>query len=61
MVSSITPGARQSANAPVQEDNDSLIQGLTPEEIKVLAQKVYDLLLEEMRIELERHGSIRSR
>lgn len=39
-----------------QEDSDSLIQGLTPAQIQVLAQKVYDLLLDELRIEAERRG-----
>lgn len=39
-----------------QEDSDSFIQGLTPAQIQVLAQKVYDLLLDELRIEAERHG-----
>jgi hypothetical protein len=44
-----------------QEDSDSLIQGLTPAQIQVLAQKVYDLLLDELRIEAERHGRGRLR
>ena len=39
-----------------QEDTDALIQGLSPAEIQVLAQKVYDLLLDELRIEGERYG-----
>ena len=43
------------APAP-QEDTDGLVQGLTPAEIRVLAQKVYDLLLDELRLEVERHG-----
>jgi hypothetical protein len=38
------------------EDTDTLIQGLTPEQIQILAQKVYDMLLDELRIEAERLG-----
>ena len=41
---------------PEQDDNDSLIQGLTPGQIQVLATKVYDLLLDEIRLETERMG-----
>lgn len=40
----------------VKEDVDALIQGLTPEQVEVLAQKVYDLLLDELRLEVERYG-----
>jgi hypothetical protein len=43
--------------SPQQQDSDGYVQGLTPEQIQVLAQKVYDLLLEELRIEQERHGA----
>jgi hypothetical protein len=39
-----------------KEDIDALIQGLTPVQIDVLAQKVYDLLLDELRLEAERYG-----
>ena len=39
-----------------KEDTDGFIQGLTSAEIGVLAQKVYDLLLDELRLEAERHG-----
>lgn len=42
--------------SPQQEDDDHTIQGLTPDQIEILAQKVYDLLLEETRIEKDRHG-----
>jgi hypothetical protein len=38
------------------EDTESEIQGLSPVQIEVLAQKVYDLLLDELRIEEERYG-----
>jgi hypothetical protein len=41
---------------PAQDDNDLLIQGLTSAEITLLAQKIYDLMLDELRIEAERHG-----
>lgn len=43
----------------VYEDTDTLIQGLTPEQIQILAQKVYDLLLDELRLEAERFGRFR--
>ena len=43
--------------APQQEDDDHTIQGLTAKQIEILAQKVYDLLLEETRIEKDRQGS----
>ena len=43
--------------SPRQLDTDGYVQGLTSTQIQVLAQKVYDLLLEEMRIERERHGA----
>lgn len=48
--------ARHQRNKPAQDDDDTSIQGLTPAQISVLAQKVYDLLLDELRIEAERHG-----
>ena len=38
-----------------EEDND-LLEGLTPELIQELSQKVFVLILGEMRIEQERHG-----
>jgi hypothetical protein len=41
------------------EDTDTLIQGLTPEQIQILVQKVYDLMLDELRIEAERYGRLR--
>jgi hypothetical protein len=40
----------------IREDDDTLIQGLTPAQVHVLAQKVYDLLLDELRLEAERYG-----
>jgi hypothetical protein len=49
-------GQMQRSRPPAEEDNDSSIQGLTNAEIRMLAQKVYDLLLDELRIEAERHG-----
>jgi hypothetical protein len=49
----LPPHANSSAG---QEDSDHLIQGLTSDQIKILAQKIYDLILEETRIESERHG-----
>ena len=48
--------ARQRRNRPRQDDDDTSIQGLTPAQVSVLAQKVYDLLLDELRLEAERHG-----
>lgn len=39
-----------------QVDSETMIQGLTPAQITLLAQKVYDLMRDEMRIEAERHG-----
>jgi hypothetical protein len=54
------PGQEQApaqSQAPVeQDDNESLIQGLTPGQMQVLAIKVYDLLLDEIRLEAERTG-----
>ena len=47
--------------APDDDGDESLVEGLTPEQISVLAQRVYDLLLEELRIERERHGELGSR
>lgn len=46
---------------PQEEDNDVLIQGLTPGQLRVLAIKVYDLLLDEIRLEAERTGKRSSR
>jgi hypothetical protein len=40
------------------EDDDSMLQGLTPDQIAMLAHRVYDLLLDELRIEAERYGRI---
>ena len=51
----ISQTARRDKDEPL-EDDDNLIQGLTPAEINVLAQKVYDLFLDELRIEEERYG-----
>lgn len=51
----IASTARRKADEPL-EDDDFLIQGLTPAEIDALAQKVYDLFLDELRIEQERYG-----
>ena len=42
--------------SPPREDTDTMIQGLTPQQIQMLAQKVYDLMLDEVRIEVERNG-----
>jgi hypothetical protein len=61
MVASIKPGTSTTHRAPEHEDVEGQVQGLTPEQLTVLAQKVYDLLLEELRIEKERHGGIGSR
>ena len=47
--------ARRDEGEPV-EDDEFLIQGLTPLQIEALAQKVYDLFLDELRIEAERYG-----
>lgn len=47
--------ARRSEDEPL-EDDEFLIQGLTPLQIEALAQKVYDLFLDELRIEAERYG-----
>lgn len=52
-----TNGARTNS-APAQEDTEALIQGLTREQLQILAEKVYDLLLDELRIEAERHGQV---
>jgi hypothetical protein len=46
----------QAARSRRGQDSDALIQGLTPEELQLLAEKVYKLLQDEMRIEAERHG-----
>ncbi len=40
----------------LKEDNEHIIQGLSQIQLQVLAQKVYDLLLDELRIEQERYG-----
>jgi len=61
MAASIKPGSSTAQSAPEHEDIEGAVQGLTPEQLTVLAQKVYDLLLEELRIEKERHGGIGSR
>lgn len=47
--------ARRDEDEPL-EDDEYLIQGLTPLQIEALAQKVYDLFLDELRIEAERYG-----
>ena len=47
--------ARRDEDEPL-EDDEFLIQGLTPIQIEALAQKVYDLFLDELRIEAERYG-----
>ena len=39
-----------------QEDGDGFIQGLDRQQIRELAEKIYDLLLDELRLEQERHG-----
>lgn len=52
--------ARRDEDEPL-EDDEFLIQGLTPLQIEVLAQKVYDLFLDELRIEAERYGRGRLR
>ena len=39
-----------------QEDGDGMVQGLNHQQIRELAEKIYDLLLDELRLELERHG-----
>jgi hypothetical protein len=61
MISSIKAGQPKTHSTPEHEDVEGQVQGLTPEQLTVLAQKVYDLLLEELRIEKERHGGIGSR
>jgi hypothetical protein len=38
------------------DPNDDLLEGLTPEQLKELSERVYALLLGEIRIEQERHG-----
>jgi hypothetical protein len=38
------------------EDDEHTVQGLSQVQIQVLAQKIYDLLLDEIRIEEERYG-----
>jgi hypothetical protein len=37
-------------------DDDTMLTGLTPDELQALAQKVYALLIDEVRLETERHG-----
>ena len=60
MLTAIKPG--KSPSYRESQENDGFDpQGLTPEQITLLAQKVYALLLEEIRLESERHGGIRSR
>ena len=39
-----------------QEDGDGFVQGLDRQQIRELAEKIYDLLLDELRLEQERHG-----
>ena len=55
-VVSAHPAPPPTTNAMEAEDTDGMIQGLTSGEIQMLAQKVYDLLLDELRLEAERHG-----
>lgn len=38
------------------ETMESMIQGLTPDQLKLLAHKVYALLLDELRLDDERAG-----
>jgi len=40
----------------IEEDNDEMVQGLDPERIMLLAQKVVDLWRDELRLEAERFG-----
>jgi hypothetical protein len=37
-------------------DDDTTLTGLTPDELQTLAQKVYALMIDEVRLESERHG-----
>jgi hypothetical protein len=61
MITSIKVGPPRTQPVSRQEGVEGQVQGLTPEQLTVVAQKVYDLLLEELRIEMERHGGMRSR
>jgi hypothetical protein len=53
------PQQNQDAPTPTQDaedDSDEMIQGLNPDQINQLAQKVVDLWRDEMRLESERFG-----
>lgn len=38
------------------ETLEAMVQGLTPDQLKLLAHKVYALLLDELRLDIERAG-----
>jgi hypothetical protein len=59
MAESLGSNTTNRHESPEQLDSDGYVQGLTSAQIQMLAEKVYDLLLEEMRIEQERHGASR--
>ena len=51
-------GTTQNGKRAQQDCGEAVWQQLTPCQIETLAQKVYALLLDELRIEAERHGSV---
>jgi hypothetical protein len=57
-VPSVVARTAQNDKKAEQGCGDSVWQQLTPCQIQTLAQKVYALLLDELRIEAERHGRV---
>jgi hypothetical protein len=58
VVAPIVGGARQNGKKARNDCGEAVWRNLTPCQIETLAQKVYALLLDELRIEAERHGRI---
>jgi hypothetical protein len=57
-VTSLAPSTTKPSLDEVTDVIGLRVQGLSQEQLNALAIKVYDLLLEELRIESERHGGI---
>jgi len=47
--------------AAMAEDNEAMIEGLSPDQLQTLAQKVFDLWRDELRLEDERFGRLNFR
>ena len=47
--------------AALEEDHDTMVEGLNPGQLELLAQKVVDLWRDELRIEDERFGRLNFR